>query len=127
MARRTKEVRHTASDQCGAPVSWAEQFPGWQPKYVAFALSQGRTDIDAFRAEQTSRKPFDEWCKAQEAQFRAAHGLDQKRPLGPRTAVEFNRWLERTAQTNPEHIAPIVDRVMAGILSQQRGEPRRVS
>jgi hypothetical protein len=120
MTRRAEVEKHTGASQCAGAASWAERFPDWNPAYVAYALANGATDIVAFRAAQTSRKPFDEWAKAQEAQFRAAYGLDQKRPMGPRTREEFNRWLERGAQS-PEHIAPIVDRVMADILSKQVG------
>jgi hypothetical protein len=120
MTRRAEAEKHTGASQCVGAASWAERFPDWNPAYVAYALANGATDIVAFRAAQTSRKPFDEWAKAQEAQFRAAYGLDQKRPMGPRTREEFNRWLERGAQS-PEHIAPIVDRVMADILSKQVG------
>jgi hypothetical protein len=126
MTRRAEAGKHTGAGQCVGAASWAERFPDWNPAYVAYALANGATDVVAFRAAQTSRKPFDEWAKAQEAQFRAAHGLDQKRPMGPRTREEFNRWLERGAQS-PEHIAPIVDRVMAGILSRQSTESRRRS
>jgi hypothetical protein len=119
MTRPTEAGKHSGDAQCVGGRSWADLYPKWPAKYVAFALAHGATDLDAFRASQTSRKPFDSWVSAQESQFRAAHGLDQKRPLGPRTQTQFDRWLER--RSAPEHIGTIVDRVMADALSRQGG------
>jgi hypothetical protein len=64
MTRRAEAEKHTGASQCVGAASWAERFPDWNPAYVAYALANGATDIVAFRAAQTSRKPFDEWAKA---------------------------------------------------------------
>jgi hypothetical protein len=121
MTRRAEAEKHTGTSQCVGSASWTERYPKWPPRYVAFALAHGATDLEAFRASQASRAPFNAWIAQQELLWRASVGYDAKRPLTPRRLAEFERWLEQRASATPEHIAPIVDRVMAGILSKQVG------
>jgi hypothetical protein len=86
------------------------------------ALPEVAATVRGLRARPwRDRAPFNAWIAQQELLWRASVGYDAKRPLTPRRLAEFERWLEQRANATPEHIAPIVDRVMAGILSHQRG------
>jgi hypothetical protein len=120
MTRPTEARKHTAAGEC---VAFAERYPKWNPRYVAYALSQGATDIKAFRDAQPSNVEFIAWVGQRRDEFRAEQNI--RGFFSRRQEQAFDAWLERLIQecvgTPPEPIAPIVDRVMADIMARRRG------
>jgi hypothetical protein len=97
MTRPAEGGKHTQAVQCGGCFaeadSFATRFPKWNPRYVAYALANGATDILAFRDAQPNNAGFIAWIAQQRETWRLDAGI--KSPYLTRIQEQaFNRWLE---------------------------------
>lgn len=105
MTARAEGQKHIRGGECvrhpeRSVSSLEERFPKWNPRYVAYALSQGATDIKAFRDAQTSNAGFIAWIGQQREAWRASHHV--RSPYLTRDEERaFDRWLQRQVEEVP--------------------------
>lgn len=72
----------------------SERFPKWNPRYVAYALAHGATDILAFREAQPNSAEFITWIAARREAFRVEQHI-KRHALTRDQERAFNGWIER--------------------------------
>jgi hypothetical protein len=91
-------------------VTLADRFPKWNPRYVAFALAHGATDIKAFRDAQESNAAFIAWIAERRETWRLEQRIRSPH-LTRKQERAFDAWLERQ-YADPTYVRTIVAEVM---------------
>jgi hypothetical protein len=114
MTRPAEGGKHSDDAQC---VGFDVRFPKWNPRYVAYALTHGATDIGEFREQQANNAGFVAWIAEQRETWRVARRIASPH-LTRAQEQDFSRWLESRCE-QPTHVSTGCLLVMAELTSER--------